>query len=113
MWSSVTSKYIVRNADWREGVRRGLGPVQDSQAVHNARTSSVWGWAWSYWHPQKDCAGCVYVYMLSDCISHTQQAAIALEKDALYQVQKNLPWFGQVWDECEEVVDFYDAGKHF
>jgi hypothetical protein len=109
---SVTSKTLVTNSDWKENVKRGRGPKEDSTVVHTIEPTAVFGTAMQYYNEELRKPGRIYVTVLSDILDKSQLAAIRLEQFIFRELLK-LDWFQKVYAKVETVHQYYDQGKHF
>ena len=103
---------IVWNADWKEDVQRGRGPVEDSSVVHNLVPTAIYGACIRYWDPQTQRAKKLYVTVLTDVLNKSGPAAVALERHVLKEV-RNDPEFAKAWAVATHLEKFYDSGRGF
>jgi hypothetical protein len=103
---------LVTNSDWKENVKRGYGPREDSSVVHNLEATAVFGQAMAYRNEQWGKTGRIYVVVVSDVVNKSQLAAMRTEEFIITELRK-LEWFKPIWEKIKTLHQFYDKGKHF
>ena len=68
---------LVWNADWKEKVMRGHGPVEDANVYHRVVPTACYGVCVQYWEPLPEVNGkrkkvYVYVTVLTDVLDKTR-----------------------------------------
>ena len=110
---SKAAKIIVFNSDWKENVEFGRGPIEDSSFIHNTSACSVYGTIIKYIHPKHKKIAFIEVAAFSAALDKSSLAAIKQERNILNHVLKEEPDFKEAWDDSDEVIGFFDRGKHY
>ena len=57
---------LLWNSDWKENVKRGRAPTEDSQVIHQLQPTAVFGICIQYWNKVYECNGKINVTVLTD-----------------------------------------------
>ena len=90
------SSRITWNADWKEDVQHGRGPVEDSSVVHNVLSTAVFGACLRFFDAPTSTMKKLYVTILTDTLNKSGPAAVALERHVLKEALKD-PEFSAAW----------------